>query len=323
VEPERGLRLASALLFGFLFACNVPVPFADDLLFSTDAKQLPIAEDCRRCHGDVVSEWKESPHANAWTSKHFKALTADYEAASCLGCHAPAPLGSEGEIALRADHREEGVTCVSCHLVPDAHAAPLTMRGPHARTSPIEVHPIVVDALFTKPDLCGTCHADVLEQWRDAPAPEDGSEKKICQECHMPAVHRTIESVDPERAYSRVLVALGRSVDGRRHRFDVPPDPWKYVELDTRRDGARWIVDVKNAMPHALPTGAFGQREARLRAGEAAIRLRADLDQAVPAGAVRRFELEAGPESEVVLERRDPRTGAWERLAPAPPDAPR
>jgi hypothetical protein len=138
----------------------------------------------------------------------------------------------------------------------------------------------------------------------------------------MPAVHRTIESVDPDRAYSRVFVALGSPVDGRRHRFDVPPDPWKHVELEMHREGPRWVVDVKNAMPHALPTGAFGQREARLRAGAASIRLRADLDQAVPAGAVRRFELEAGPESEVVLERRDPRTGSWERLAPKPPDAP-
>lgn len=323
MTPEGCVRCALAGALALLLACTVPVPFADDLLFSLDKDQLPLAEDCRRCHGDVVEEWSDSPHASAWTSKHFTALTADHAAEVCLGCHAPAPLGREGEIALRSDHREEGVTCVSCHLVPDSDAAPLTMRGPHARTSPIEVHPIVVDALFTKADLCGTCHAEVLEQWRDAPAPEDGSEKKICQECHMPAVHRTIESYDPDRPYSRVLVALGTSVDGRRHRFDVPPDPWKHLELETRREAGRWLVDIRNKMPHALPTGAFGQREARLRAGDALIRLRADLDQAVPAGQVRRFELEAGADTEVVLERRDPRTGAWERLAPAPPDAPK
>jgi hypothetical protein len=299
------------------------VPFADDLLFSLDKEQLPVAEDCRRCHGDVVREWSDSPHADAWTSKHFTALTADHAAEACLGCHAPAPLGRDGEIALRSDHREEGVTCVSCHLVPDADAAPLTMRGPHARTSLIEVHPIVVDALFTKPDLCGTCHAEVLEQWRAAPEPADGSEKEICQACHMPAVHRKIESYDPERPYSRVLVALGASVDGRRHRFDGPPDPWKHLELEKRREAGRWIIDVRNRMPHALPTGAFGHREARVRAGDALIRLRADLDQAIPAGQVRRFELEASADAEVVLERRNPRTGAWERLAPAPPDAPK
>jgi hypothetical protein len=223
---------------------------------------------------------------------------------------------------LRVDHRQEGVTCVSCHLVPDADAAPLTMRGPHARTSPVEVHPITVDALFLKPELCGTCHADVLEQWRAAPAPVDGSEKEVCQGCHMPAVRRTIESVDPKRAYSRVLVALGKPVDGRKHRFDVPLEPWEDVDLTTRRAGDRWIVDVRNSLPHAIPTGAFGQREARLRAGDHEIRLRADLGQAIPAGEVRRFELVAGPESEVVFERRNPRTGEFDRLAPAPTTAP-
>jgi len=313
-----GGSLAAAL--GLLAACNVPVPYADDLWFTLDKHQLPVAEDCRRCHREVVAEWSDSPHAGAWTSKHFTAITADHSAETCLPCHAPAPIGSKGEVTLRADHREEGVTCLSCHLLPDA-SKPLTMRGPHERTSPLEVHPVVVDDLFLKPELCGTCHADVLEQWRAAPDPEDGSEKEVCQECHMPSVHRTIESYDPDRPYSRVFVALGEPVDGRRHRFDVPPDPWEDIELETHRDGNRWIVEVHNNIPHSLPTGAFGQREARVRAGEAMVRFRADPDQAIPAGEVRRFELEAGPDAEVVLERRDPRTGEYQRLAPEPEKA--
>jgi Cytochrome c554 and c-prime len=317
---ERALLWTAALALGLLAACSLRVPWADDLLFSLDKSQLPVAEDCGRCHGEVVEEWSESPHAEAWTSTHFTAITADHSAEACLGCHAPAPIGPKGEISLRADHREEGVTCVSCHLVPDADE-PLTMRGPHAPTSPVEVHPIVVDDLFLKPELCGTCHSDVLEQWRAAPAPEDGSEKEVCQACHMPSVRRTMESYDPDRPYSRVLVALGKPVDGRHHRFDVPPDPWEDVELAARREGGRWIVDVHNKMPHSLPTGAFGQREARVRAGDAVIRFSEDVDQAIPAGQVRRFELEAGPDTEVVLERRDPRTGAYQRLAPEPPKA--
>lgn len=319
MTPERWLACALAAVLGVLWACSVKVPYADDLLFTLDKHQLPTAEDCKRCHGEVVAEWADSPHAHAWTSKQFTMLTADHAAESCLGCHAPAPLGRDGEIALRADHREEGVTCVTCHLVPDANAAPLTMRGPHARTSPVEVHPIVVDDLFRKAELCGTCHTDVLEQWRAAPQPEDGSEKKICQACHMPSVRRTIESVDPDRAYSRVLVAMGKPVEGRRHRFDIPREPWKDVELDTRRVGDRFVVDVRNKTPHAIPTGAFGRREVRLRAGDRAIRLRADLDEAIPAGQVRTFELEAPATSEVVLERRNPRTGEYERLAPETP----
>ena len=103
----------------------------------------------------------------------------------------------------------------------------------------------------------------------------------------------------------------------------VPLEPWEDIEIVARREGERWIVDVRNGLPHALPTGNFGPREVRLRAGAAVIRLRAALDQAIPAGAERRFELRASAETEVVLERRDPRTGNYERLAPQPAQVPK
>ncbi len=320
---ERRLALALGLLLIALGACRLRVPFADDLLFSTEREQPPVAEDCKRCHREVFEEWSDSPHAGAWTAEHFRAMTADHAAEACLGCHAPGPLGEKGEIALRAEHREEGVTCLSCHLSTAPGAEPLSMRGPHATTSPVEVHPVVVDDLYLKPDLCGTCHTEALEQWRAAPMPEDGSEKEVCQACHMPAVRRTIESVDPERAYSRVLVALGKPVEGRRHRFKVPADPWKSIELHATRDGAIWRVEVRNRMPHALPTGAFGRREVRVRAGETAVLLRARDETALAAGETRRFELRAPADAEVVVERRDPRSGTYERLAPEPPEAQR
>jgi hypothetical protein len=183
------------------------------------------------------------------------------------------------------------------------------------------VHPVVVDELYRKPDLCGTCHRDVLEQWRAAPAPADGAEKPVCQACHMPSVRRTIESVDPERAYSRVLVAMGRPVGGRRHRFAVPAEPWQDLELRATRDGAVWRVEVHNGMPHALPTGAFGRREVRVRAGDAAAVLTSHDERAIAAGETRVFELRAPADAEPVLERRDPRSGEYQRLAPEPAGA--
>ena len=317
--PERRAALALGLCLAALAACRVP--FARSLLFSTERAQPPVAEDCKRCHGEVYEEWSHSAHADAWRSTHFTAVTADHSAESCLPCHAPGPLGEKGEIALRADSRDEGVTCISCHLSTAAGAETLTMRGPHARTTPVEVHPVVVDQLYLKPELCGTCHAEVLEQWRAAPAPVDGSEKQVCQACHMPAVRRTIENVDPERAYSRVFVALGSPIDGRRHRFEVPAEPWKDLELHATRDGELWRVTVHNRTPHALPTGAFGRREARVRAGDASVSLTTRDDRAIPAGATRTYELRAPADAEVVLERRDPRSGEYQRLAPEPSGA--
>lgn len=319
--------LAAVAFAALAGACAVPVPFAEDLLFTTERDQLPAAEDCSRCHLEVFREWVDSPHASAWTSGAFERITAGYAAGDCLECHAPSPLGTAGEIVLRPDHRAEGVTCVTCHLSPDPDAEPLTMRGPHARTSPIDVHPVVTDPLFTRAELCGTCHEGILRQWRESPDPAEG-DKPICQECHMPAVRRRIESYHPEHRYSALVVALARPVAGRHHSFGLPDDPWEDLDVEVERPagGAPVRVHVTNRLPHAVPTGDYGRREARVvvewAGGREEHSLRADLDEGIPAGASRTFEfLEAPREGalHVRLERRDPGSGAFELLAPAPP----
>jgi hypothetical protein len=58
-----------------------------------------------------------------------------------------------------------------------------------------------------------------------------------------------------------------------------------------------------------------------VRAGDASVLLRARDDSAIPAGATRSFELRAPANAEVVLERRDPRSGEQQRLAPEPTGA--
>jgi nitrate/TMAO reductase-like tetraheme cytochrome c subunit len=304
-------------------ACTLPVPFASDLLFSTEREQLPEAQDCARCHGEVFREWQGSAHARAWTSESFARVTADHRADACLGCHAPAPLGAAGEIALRSDHRAEGVTCVSCHLDVRPGHERLAMRGPHPPTTPIEVHAIVVDPLFLSPELCGTCHTAVLEEW-EASAARSGApraEMETCQHCHMPEVRRTIESYNPELRYSALIVALGDPVDGRRHLFAVPEDAGEDVRLRAERLGTGVRVTVENHLPHAIATGGFGTREARLllRSGavERVTRLRRALGEQIAAGATRTFEFVSVPREspvEIALERRA-HDGAYEAVA--------
>src|SRR5262245_43710692 len=89
-------RCGFLLGLALLAACAVPVPFARDVLFSTERAQLPEAQDCSRCHREVYEEWKDSPHAAAWRSESFARITADHTAAPCLDCHAPGPLGEIG-----------------------------------------------------------------------------------------------------------------------------------------------------------------------------------------------------------------------------------
>jgi nitrate/TMAO reductase-like tetraheme cytochrome c subunit len=319
---QHGSRRHGALLvLALLAACAVPVPFAEDLLFSTGREQLPRAQDCARCHRAVYEEWSGSAHASAWRSESFARVTAEHTATPCLDCHAPGPLGTRGEIALRADHRDEGVTCVSCHLSTDPAHGELAMRGPHARTAPIDIHPVVVDPLFLEPELCGTCHESVLAEWKASPVPASG-ERETCQHCHMPGVRRTIESYNPDLPYSAVLVALARNVDGRRHRFAVPDDAEDDVVLRALPSQGRGLrLELRNGLPHAIPTGTFGRREARVRVswpgGERTLLLRRDLDQRIDAGAARTFEfpdVPAGAAARAVLERRQP-DGSFEPIA--------
>lgn len=312
----RGIPLALLVA-----ACTVPVPFARDWLFSTERDQLPQAADCSRCHLAVYEEWRGSAHASAWKSPSFARVTADHTAGACLDCHAPGPLGARGQIALRADHRDEGVTCISCHLSTDPAHGRLAMRGPHERTSPVEVHPVVVDPLYLEPELCGTCHKGVLEEWKASPLPADG-ERETCQHCHMPEVRRTIESYNPDLPYSGVFVALEREIDGRRHLFAVPEDASEDVALRVLASGGGALrIEVRNDLPHAIPTGTFGRREARLRVtwpgGEREQHLRRDLDQHVAAGSTQVFEfagVPAGGGWNAVLERRRS-DGSFEPIA--------
>lgn len=326
MASERSDWLAIAIVIAVASACSLSVPFAEQLLFTTQRPQLPRAEDCERCHGDVYREWLDSPHANAWSSVRFAALTAGYAAEACLDCHAPAPLGAAGEVAIREDHRAEGVTCVSCHLSTTPADGKLAMRGPHARTSPIDVHPVIKDPLFLEPELCGTCHARILDEWKASPEPLDGSHRDACQACHMPEVRRKIETYDPDHPYSALIVALGKEVDGRQHRFAVPDQSWEDIDVEAHpRPGGGLTVVVRNRLPHAIPTGTFGRREARVRVtwegGEAVKEMRADLDEGIPAGETRTFEFPevlVRAEWDAVLERREPLSGAYERVAPEP-----
>lgn len=324
MRPANPARLLGLLA---LAGCTVSVPFADDLLFTTDRPQPPEARDCERCHREIYDEWRDSPHAGAWNAESFVAFTGERAASECLACHAPGPLGSSGEVRLRDSHLDEGVTCITCHLSPDPGAKPLSMRGPHERTSPVDVHPIVKDPLFLTSELCGTCHEGVLREWQASPEPADGSERRICQDCHMPAVRRTMESYNPDKPYSRAFVLLGNAVDGRRHRFGIPDEPWEDIQVsfDVASDAHPPRVRVTNGLPHAIPTGDYGRRAVRLLVrwpgGEASELLHADAGQAIAAGETRIFEFAEMPPNaspSVVLERRDPDSGEFQRLAPRP-----
>ena len=322
-RAARGAALAAACAL----ALSCAVPGARSLFFSGSERPQPVATDCERCHQEVYREWRGSAHAHAFESEAFQSASSQGRAEACTGCHAPVSVDETAPIEARDAHLDEGVTCLACHLSTQPGAAPLTMRGPASRTSPIKIHPIIAeDPLYRSSELCGRCHELELAQWREAPDPADGP-KHTCQECHMPSVHRKVESVHEGHPASRIAYAVAREQDLRRHAFAVPEDvsEWLSVTVSGRPGLAR--IRVENHVSHALPTGAYGRRRIRVAAswpgGSATRDLAGGSAEPLPAGASRevRVALPRGVEPgdlHVRLQRWDRKEGAWTMLAEAP-----
>ncbi len=266
------------VLFAFLFAlfssltlthCQRPqVPFAKDLFFDSQHSQIPMAKDCERCHQEIYREWESSAHAQAWRSATFQSASAQGRAKECTNCHASAPIDSTTAPSSRTLHREEGVTCITCHLSTSPDAKPLTMRGPVTRSLPVDVHPVIEDDEFYRSsELCGKCHESVYREWQTTT--RNAKEPKTCQSCHMPSVRRTVESVNADVFYSPIPVALEKKQDLRKHLFAVPDSTKDELRIDTKliQNEKQIFIEVtlQNHMPHSIPSGDFGKRELLLR----------------------------------------------------------
>jgi len=220
----------------------------DDLTRVTD-DHFPQAVKCGKCHISIYAEWSGSDHAGAYTNPHFRRSTNAYAFTDCLNCHAPEPT-----VALsppRHLHREEGITCVSCHLENGV------LSGPFPPTGKIKPHPVGVNPeLYRGSQLCGRCHEGTFAQWKNA-AQEN---KKTCQQCHMPAVTRKV--TQSAGGVSRLIVSLEHEVAQRQHTFRIQTDESirEMVSIQATRNGSTVELSVRNNLPHPLPTGDFGFR---------------------------------------------------------------
>ena len=218
---------------------------------------FPQAETCGHCHSSIYDEWRESPHAHAFSNEAFRKATSDYRFEACLACHAPEPQYTKGRPTARNHLREEGVTCVSCHLEEGS------ISGPIAPTGMVAPHPVdVTSDRYRNSRFCGRCHEGTYGEWMEAPA----NPKQTCQDCHMPSVTRKMtQSSDLP---SKVIVSFEEEVPQKRHIFLPVPS-----ELDSPPFSARLVRSaagvkavIHNQLPHAVPTGDFGVRMVSLEA---------------------------------------------------------
>jgi len=165
------------------------------------------AESCGTCHVEIYEQWKVSTHAAAWTDPQYQAeIRKSGNRWLCLNCHTPLmvqqkqwPVGLEEDDVERpvlvdnpvfdAALREEGITCVACHLQDGVIHGPGRSSG--------APHPTQADERFTDSRICLRCHQavavypnksfvctfDTGEEWRASPYAEEGTG---CIDCHMP-----------------------------------------------------------------------------------------------------------------------------------------
>ena len=211
---------------------------------------FPKAKECGKCHIDIYQEWSQSDHAGAYANPHFQMATNNCAFEDCLNCHAPEPMLTAETPAVRSANREEGITCVACHLDQGELAGPLEPTGlvqPH----PVGVRPEV----YLDVGICGRCHAGTRDQWKSA-----AGEKQTCQQCHMPQITRKM--TQSTGGFADIIVALEHETPQRRHVFAIPTAEAieDMLTIDVDRSEANVEVALNNHLPHSLPTGDYGFR---------------------------------------------------------------
>jgi len=138
--------------------------------------RLDSPESCRPCHGREYDEWAASRHALAWTNPQVEAYAVlSLGLDDCVQCHAPQPVFLTGvgrAPKKRAEGRDGGVHCLTCHIGPDGVVG---LRGnPDAPCRPS------ADSRLSSA-LCASCHRTIGLDWKESDAARNGTG---CADCH-------------------------------------------------------------------------------------------------------------------------------------------
>ena len=187
--------------------------------------QSSSAASCGRCHTQIYAEWKVSTHALAWKDRQFQAEGGKSgNRWLCVNCHTPMlsqhdqwPVGLQQDDvdlpilvqnpALDEGLRDEGITCVGCHVVDGV------IHGPGLSNSH-PPHEVVADPRFTDNRVCLRCHQAVATypgkqyactfatgtEWAAGPYAAAG---KGCADCHMPRAEMPVAEDGPVRSVPR------------------------------------------------------------------------------------------------------------------------
>ncbi len=206
---------------------------------------------CAKCHAEVVAEWAGTAHAIAWVDEVYQEALDRPKPETCHGCHVPVPmlaLPELGKPKARAENRDHGISCETCHL--GANGAMLGATG-----TPTDAHATERSASLTPEGssaLCAACHSTnigpVVGIAKDFVTSKQAERGRSCVGCHMASV---------ERAQSESSAAH----TGRSHLVQTPRDPTflaRAFELVLESRDGKAVVVIKNRAGHRVP-GLIGR----------------------------------------------------------------
>jgi len=226
-------------------------------LTAVTEQSFPQAAQCKKCHVEIYNEWAGSDHSSAYKNESFRQATDNYSFENCLSCHAPQPGVTDAAPITRMLNRDEGVTCVSCHLEEGK------LSGPIEPTGKVAPHPIGVNPDFYKgSSICGSCHKSDFAEWEKVKA----DDKKSCQQCHMPQVTRKVTQATG--GISNIIVALEHEVLQKKHDFSIISSKTEIeiISIQAKKNDSSATLKITNNLPHSLPSGDFGFRSLLLEA---------------------------------------------------------
>lgn len=235
---------------------------------------------CRKCHKAIYSEWRSSPHADSFVSRAYEKHDGGHLRPDCDACHAPLS-NLRTRLAPRATRQEDGVDCLTCHVLDGRAHGPYRLDAPH-RT--------VKDVRFQDTALCGKCHEEQLAEWETAVA---RGARETCQDCHMPRIKRGLTQNWTSLFHSRKWT--------RDHSWSLEPLWDRAARVLARPDGREVLLSVRNVGAlHGLPTGTCGVKTAVLTArwrakgawhGPAVFSWSSQEGEAIPPGREKHFRL--------------------------------
>jgi len=209
---------------------------------------------CRACHEEIWNEWTSDRHSKAWVGELYTELSKNHTDANCWSCHAPRPVletGLNSPAEARANLREEGITCLSCHKRGDhvigSHPDPEATPAVQPDCGPVYDPSYASDSNQAGTNaFCAVCHGlhGTIDEFMGSQYARDG---KTCLSCHMEEV--------------MAPVANGGSPRLRRvHRMPGGHEPEMLrtaMTIEPRQEGDELVVRVINqGAGHRVPTDA-------------------------------------------------------------------